>query len=352
MNGPIPSRVTAADKHQLIGLVDDAVADGWPASRACSILGLDRRRLWAWQHRQLEGRLDDAASGGRPIHGLLDSERALIIELFEEWGDVDRSHRKLAHRGSYQGLVWVSPSTVDRVLHTQGLLLPGLTRPPKSEKQPWPDWCEWKPNQLWCWDASQFTACLPDKYAYAIVDLVSRLWVATILTAAPDSVAAQVLFTKALEAEGLLTEQMRARIETGILPEDLDGVPLLVAVSDNGTEMRANTTRVFMAACSIAQHFGRKSTPTDQAWIESLWGHIKGEHPHLLSITEPAVLATELERIRIRYNTVRLHQGIGYVTPDDEHHGRGDSIRQARIEGLKHADRTRREWHRQQQSQP
>jgi putative transposase len=29
-----------------------------------------------------------------------------------------------------------------------------------------------------------------------------------------------------------------------------------------------------------------------------------------------------------------LHAAIGYVTPDDEHDGRGDAIRQARRDGL------------------
>jgi len=32
-----------------------------------------------------------------------------------------------------------------------------------------------------------------------------------------------------------------------------------------------------------------------------------------------------------------LHAAIGYVTPDDEHHGRGPAIRRARIAGLKRA---------------
>jgi hypothetical protein len=40
-------------------------------------------------------------------------------------------------------------------------------------------------------------------------------------------------------------------------------------------------------------------------------------------------------------NTVRLHEGIGYVTPDDEHHGRGEAIRAARRTGLTHAHQTR-----------
>ena len=31
---------------------------------------------------------------------------------------------------------------------------------------------------------------------------------------------------------------------------------------------------------------------------------------------------------------MRLHAAIGYVTPDDEHDGRGDAIRRARRDGL------------------
>jgi len=47
------------------------------------------------------------------VHGLLADERAAIIALFDAWGEIDRSHRKLAHRGSYwfasdsMSLIWV-----------------------------------------------------------------------------------------------------------------------------------------------------------------------------------------------------------------------------------------------------
>src|SRR5664280_2743376 len=44
----------------------------------------------------------------------------------------------------------------------------------------------------------------------------------------------------------------------------------------------------------------------------ALFGHIKGEWPHLEKITDPAELAAELDRVRTEYNTVRLHAGIGY----------------------------------------
>ena len=91
--------------------------------------------------------------------------------------------------------------------------------------------------------------------------------------------------------------------------------------------MTSGSTREFMALHAIATHFGRPGTPTDQAWIETFFGHLKAEWPHLLTITEPAVLRAELDRLQLHWNGVRLHAGIGYVTPLDEHEGRGETIR-------------------------
>ena len=349
MSGPIPARVDEAAKIKLLSIVDEAVDGGWTVGRVCSVLELDRGRLWRWQARAAAGALADRPPGGNPIHGLLDWETQAILELFDEWGPVDLSHRKLAHRGSYINRVWVSPSTVDRVLAKAGLRLKGAPKHGRSEKTPWPDWCQWRPNQLWCWDGSQFERCTASKYAYAIVDVVSRKWIATILAAEATNTQVKVLFLKALDAEGLLTDELRDRLadlDDTAPADDLPDIPLLLAISDNGTEMTCRETRRFLALCSIAQHFGRPATPTDQAWIETLWGHVKAEHPHLLAITDPAVLAGELERIRVHYNTVRLHEGIGYVTPDDEHHGRGERIRRARRNGLVRADHKRRLFHR------
>jgi putative transposase len=343
LNGPIPTRVDGAVKAALLALVDDAVAAGWPLSRVCGLLEIDRARAWRWKTRQLAGRLDDAQPGGNPIHGLLDWEETEILVLFDEWGPVDLSHRKLAHRGSYLERVFVSPSSVDRVLARHGLVLPGAPRPGRSAKRPWPDWVQWRPNQLWCWDAMR---CASSPVVYGIVDVVSRKWVATLLTPEATSTQVKVLFLAALDAEGLL-DGLEWRLDR---PDDVDlaeeAAPILLAVSDNGPEMRSDETRAFMALVTIGQHFGRPSTPTDQAWIETLWGHVKAENPHLLAISEPDVLAAELDRTRRHYNSTRLHEAIGYVTPNDEHEGRGDKIRQARRDGLHAADTARRAHHR------
>ena len=76
------------------------------------------------------------------------------------------------------------------------------------------------------------------------------------------------------------------------------------------------------------------------------FGHLKAENPHLEAIRDPAALDAELQRARRDYNQTRLHAGIGYVTPDDEHTGRGQQIRQARTEGLRRAREQRLDYHR------
>lgn len=330
----------------MLDLIDSAVKAGWSLGRICGVLELDRQRAWRWRHRQALDRLDDAPGGGNPIHGLLAWEEAEILAVFEEWGPVDLSHRKLAHRGSYLERVWVSPSTVDRVLARNGLALPGLPRPPRSAKKPWPEWVQWRPNQLWCWDASHFSACVASPVVYGIVDVVSRKWVASLLCTEQTGTQVKVVFLAGLEAEGLLAGLEWRLDAPGDVDLDDEAAPVLLAVSDNGPEMRSGETRAFMAMLTIGQHFGRPYTPTDQAWIETLWGHVKAENPHLLAIADPQVLAVELERVRCDYNATRLHEGIGYVTPDDEHEGRGEAIRQARRDGLTAADQARRAHHR------
>jgi putative transposase len=58
------------------------------------------------------------------------------------------------------------------------------------------------------------------------------------------------------------------------------------------------------------------------------------------------VLRAELAVVREHYNSVRLHAGIGYVTPNDEHEGRGPAIRKAREAGLEQARLRRIAYHR------
>ena len=320
--------MSAETKLELLGLIDGAVRDGWAHTRACRVLDLADSRAHHWRQRLREtGTLEDRDPGGGAVHGLLAWEEQAILDLIEQWGAVDLSHRKLAHRGSYTGVVFVSPSTVLRVALKNRVQLPGEPFRPRPAKPAFPE-IPWERNRIWIWDATHFTRC--KRVAYAIVDVVTRYWIGYLVSSEQTHTQAQLLFARALEDQGLLAPD-------GLPLRDDEEGPILVAWSDNGAEMTAIDTRQFMALMAITQHHGRPGTPTDQAHVESFFSHLKGDWPHLTGITDPAALDAELARIRTDYNTRRLHASIGYVTPDDEHHGRGPQIRRARAAGMRRA---------------
>jgi transposase InsO family protein len=329
-------------KDLVLKTVDDAVAAGFSHRWATGVWQVSDDRVHRWRaRRRAVGTLEDLAPGGTPVHSLLASEIDAILAVAEAWGPTDGSHRKLAHRGSYEGLVWVSPSTFRRVLADRGLILPERPPAPRRPKTPWPEWLVWEPNRIWIWDVTHFSRAR--RCVFAIVDMVSRYWIATLVSPEETSTQVRVVFDQALVDQRLDELLVDDRLDLDL---DDPSRPILLAVSDNGPAMTSHDTRAYMAMMAIAQHHGRPDTPTDQAWIETFFGHIKHEWPHLAAIDDPALLETELDRIRIEYNTVRLHEAIGYVTPDDEHHGRGEHIREARRQGLARARQQRLDHNR------
>jgi putative transposase len=76
--------------------------------------------------------------------------------------------------------VFVSESTVLRVLQAENLVLPATPpRDPAGSRSPWPAWVEYLPCQVWAHDFTAFMRAGRD--ALAILDLVSRKWIDTLL---------------------------------------------------------------------------------------------------------------------------------------------------------------------------
>jgi transposase InsO family protein len=305
----------------LLGLIDRAVVDGWDHRRACAYLELGEGRAWRRRERRAAGMLEDLSPGGHPVHAITAAQEQAILAVFEAHQDTDRSHPKLAHRGSYEGTVWVSESTVRRVLAKHQLRVRLPRRAGHSERQPFPDWANYERHSIWIYDTTRFARC-KNTYVTMIMDLVTRKWICEIVSAEETGLQVQLAFTHALELEGLLDRVDKHQRSLADPTVEDPARPVLLAVSDNGPQMTSGSTREFLAMCAIAQHFGRPGTPQDQAWIESLFSHIKADWPHLDQIRDPTTLRAELTSVRHAYNTRRVHAGIGYVTPDDEHEGR------------------------------
>ena len=149
---PVPARVDAATKQVLLDLLDHAAGHGWPLVKTCDVLGLDvrRARRWVGRAKTTEG-LVDARPGGS-VNALRPCEEEAIVSAFEVFGEKDFSHRRLAYRGSYEGLFWAAPSTVRRVLNAHDLRFRHPPRPSPSQRRPFPDWASYAPGSIWIYD--------------------------------------------------------------------------------------------------------------------------------------------------------------------------------------------------------
>jgi putative transposase len=239
--------------------------------------------------------------------------------------------------------VHVSESTVRRVLAAEGLVLEGLPPREPAPRAPWPDWLAWKPNRVWAYDFTHWTRAR--RASIALLDVVSRKWLATLTSAQESSTQAGAAFTMALEAEGLLEaagERATAALREAIASGEKDKVhalagdgqlPLLLAISDNGPQMRSHSTREFLAEVAIAQQFGRPAYPARPGVDRD------PVRPRQRRVAAPG---EDHRPPRARRRAIprpgRIQRGAlarldRLCHPDDEHEGRGDVIRQQRRDG-------------------
>ena len=101
------------------------------------------------------------------------------MQIAEGWAEVDRSHRKLAHRGSrLEAFSYASESTVLRVLREAGLRLPGPAAREPLEPRAWPEWAELVPGVIMIYDFTHFTRA--HRCVVAVIDVISKYWLATV----------------------------------------------------------------------------------------------------------------------------------------------------------------------------
>jgi putative transposase len=267
LSGQVPPRVDAATKSGLLDLLEQACKQackqGWTVRAACQVLEVNQLRIYRWLGRRAAGELvADRAPGGSPMHRLLDWEVAEIVRLFDEWGEVDRSHRKLAHRGSYLERVWSRPpacvacwsvracgcgrchgraaasASRSRIGPSSGQGRSGSTTPPLHRR--------WRGR-----DRGRRP--------------VSRKWLAEIVSAEETSTQVQVVFTDALERQGLLA-RITAR-QDGLV----DPPPMTRPASAAGPQRQrpADDLGLHPGVHGLVHDppaFRPPRHPTDQAW--------------------------------------------------------------------------------------
>jgi putative transposase len=316
-------RLSAETKLALVGAVVEAKRAGATVAQACRVLGLNRTRLYRWVRGEKMGEVRVEDLEDRPPvaqlvrHRITLAERNAILEMAqqEEWADL--RHRKLAHMLGRLKKVFVSESTVLRALRAARLVAPPLPR--RRPRRQRPEVKADGPNQVWRWDISYVAVGTAFWYLVTILDHYSRKIVGWGFF--PQATQAEVrrVWDQALCGEGLL---------------DREGQRMPQAVSDRGSQMKAKSIRAFFRDLGVAQLFCRPHTPDDNAEMEAFFATLKCERLYRGSYDHPLRAEADIAQFVDYYNAERLHQGIGFVTPQERHEGRDEQLREQRKRGL------------------
>ena len=236
-------------------------------------------------------------SPGRTSDGVRDRIIALRIELTAR--GLDAGPLTIAWHLEREGLRVASSSTIRRILHAAGLVVPEPRKRPRSS---WIRFEAAAPNEVWQsdfthWrlaDGSEVEICswLDDHSRYLLVCTVFR-------RVAGDDVVAT--FTAAGDAHGWPA----------------------ATLTDNGAVYTSrftggrNSFEYLLAYLGIRQKNGAPGHPQTQGKIERFHQTLKrwlGQQP---AATDLARLRAQLDAFRLAYNEQRPHRAIGRATPGE-----------------------------------
>lgn len=328
--------IPTALRHTVQELIDGAVSAGARLFMACAVVGLTVRCLQRWRDDGIDRR---STRVQRPQNALAPQEVEVILATVNSPEFAHLPPTQIVPRLADQGLYLASESTIYRVLRrNQQLCHRRLERQPRQRALPRALVAR-GPNQVASWDITYLPSTVRGQYwfLYAVLDLFSRKAVAWQVYANESQVHASALIRDYVLREGIAPNQLTLH-------------------ADNGAVMKGSTLYATLQALKIAPSHSRASVSDDNPFIESLFKTIKYRPENPIKPFPTLLDARQFaDRLMTWYNDEHRHGAIGYVTPDERHHGRDVAIlqqrhhvyQQARQRHPKRWSRGTRNWSRQ-----
>lgn len=312
-------------KKKIICAVEEAKVRGVTIKRALQILMVAKSRYYDWIRGKdtdevTPDELDDPRSTpGCTPQKITPEEREAIVEMAKDDKYADLSHRKLSFTALDEGRVSASPSTFYRVMKKEELVGKAKRSRPRDLKKPEIE--ATRPNEVWQYDVT-YLKLITGIFIYIvfILDRFSRKIVGARASYSRKSEDIIATWDMALESEGLL---------------ESDDKPL--AFSDSGPEMKSKSTKGYFSEIGITQDHSRPHTPNDNAHAEAVIATAKCEYLYAGEFENIYEVQDAVDDLVDHYNNVRLHQGIGYVTPQIKHMGLEEVVFEARKSSLARA---------------
>ncbi len=286
------------------GLRELSISDG------CEVLRLKTRRYYRWLNCK-------PILPKKAWNRITPREEQAIVESGKDEKLVDLRAAGLMVYGHESGKFHCCVSTVQRVLIQNKLqplyVVPTRKRPVKPDIRQLMN----EPKKIFSYDATDFY--LSNRLRVTVIpilDLGSRKFIHYgIRVNSFTQKDVMDIFDEALWQEGIDTKE-------------------LTVLSDRGSQMKGSRTKAHLIGkWDIKLEFARPYTPDDNAWIEAFIKYMK-YHPDCPDNFETVKDVMDwIAKFQNLYND-HPHSSLGYVRPNEEHAGLGNTIRQVRKENL------------------
>jgi len=317
--------VSGKEKADIITLV---AGSELPYRRALDQLGLAKSTYYRWLQRQTEGRLEDRRSGSPIPWNKISPEEETRV-LAEARASPELSCRQLACTLTDSGSMYVSESTVYRILKRAGLIRPAEIVGFKAAK-------EYRhktkrPNELWASDCCHLRVIdWGWYYLETVMDDFSRFILGWDLKTDMTGGSLEDVVQQAVDFTGM----------TDVPVEDRT-----VLLSDNGSGYLSQQFNQYLHLVGIRHIIASPFHPQTNGKIERYHRTVKGEI-NQVPYDMPSELKEAIRAFIEYYNYRRYHEGLGNVTPYDVYTGRHLEIIQRRKEVKSKILKARRDYNR------
>lgn len=272
-----------------------------PLTAACKALAVSRATVYRHRAQPVKPPLPRP----RPARALKPEEEQTVLAVLHSERFVDCAPAPIVATLLDEGIYHCSVRTMYRLLAKHGELNDRRNQVSRSAYAA-PELIAVAPNQVWSWDITKLRGPVrwTYYYLYVVMDIYSRYIVGWMVAYRESALLAKLLITECCAKQEIQPGQLTLH-------------------ADRGSSMTSKSVALLLSDLGVTKSHSRPYVSDDNPFSESQFKTLKSrpEFPDRFSCIE-AARAFCVPFFRW-YATEHRHSGIGMLTPEDVHYGRG-----------------------------